>query len=100
MSILKDLTRAVVIIGTLALSGIPAMAETWTKASVMAIDAEQGKITLKHEELVDLKMPAMTMVFAAADKAALAGLAEGDAVEFVAADENGKLMVKSIKKAK
>lgn len=65
---------------------------------VRKIDLDQGKITLKHGEIKNLEMPAMTMVFRVRDKAALAGLAVGDRVLFDAQKIDGQYTVTSIKK--
>jgi len=51
-------------------------------AKVTAIDAAKGRIELDHEPIAALKWPRMTMEFAVEDKAALAKLKAGDAVEF------------------
>ncbi|WP_442915873.1 copper-binding protein [Loktanella sp. M215] len=40
------------------------------------MDAEAGKVTIVHEELLNLGMPAMTMVFRA-DEDMMAKLSEG-----------------------
>jgi Cu(I)/Ag(I) efflux system periplasmic protein CusF len=69
-----------------------------TSAEVRRIDAATGRITLKHEEIKSLDMPPMTMVFTAKDKAVLKGFEVGDKVQFSAAEENGKIMLLSIKK--
>jgi uncharacterized cupredoxin-like copper-binding protein len=68
----------------------------FTKGSVKSIDAKAGKVTIIHEELVDLGMPAMTMVFRA-DEAMMARLAEGQNIEFVADRIKGKLTVVDLK---
>ena len=70
-----------------------ASAETFTKGIVKKVDAKAGKVTIIHEELVDLEMPAMTMVFRVADAAMLETLSEGKEIEFVAARVEGKLTV-------
>ena len=77
---------------------LSANAQTWTKAEVKAIDGEQGKVTLKHDAITELEMPAMTMVFRMVDPAKLEGLKEGDKVEFVAGNENGQMVVQDLKK--
>ena len=69
---------------------------TFTKGSVKALDAEAGKVTIIHEELVDLDMPAMTMVFRA-DEETLARMTEGQDIEFVADRVEGKLTVVELK---
>ena len=80
----------------LALTIPMANAETFTKGVVKKIDAEGGKVTIIHEELVDLGMPAMTMVFRA-DEPVIVTLKEGDEIEFVADRVNGKLTVVALK---
>jgi Cu/Ag efflux protein CusF len=74
-----------------------ALAQEFTKATVKKIDAKAKKVTLIHEELKSLEMPAMTMVFRVQDDAILEKLKEGANVEFVAERVNGKLTVTQIK---
>jgi len=73
-----------------------ASAEIFTKGIVKKLDAKAGKVTIIHEELVDLEMPAMTMVFRA-EEDMIAKLAEGQEIEFLAARVNGKLAVTELK---
>lgn len=81
---------------TFAPSVLLAQDATYTKGSVKAIDAAAGKVTIIHEELANLDMPAMTMVFRA-DEETLARMAEGDEIEFVADRVEGKLTVVELK---
>jgi Cu/Ag efflux protein CusF len=74
-----------------------ALAATFTKGTVKKIDEKAGKVTLIHEELVDLEMPAMTMVFVLADPAMVEQLAVGEEIEFVAERVNGKLTVTELR---
>ena len=60
---------------------------------VRKIDKEQGKLTLRHGPLPHLDMPAMTMIFRAADPKLLEGLKEGDKVKFSAEKVNGAFTV-------
>jgi len=69
---------------------------TFTKGSVKELDAAAGKVTIIHEELVNLDMPAMTMVFRA-DEEVMARLAKGQNIEFVADRVEGKLTVVELK---
>ncbi len=66
---------------------------------VRKIDKEQGKVTLRHGPLANLDMPAMTMVFKAADPKLLDGLKEGDKVKFTAEKVNGAFTVTAIQPA-
>ncbi len=80
----------------LALSLSMANAATYTKGKVKKIDEKAGKVTIIHEELVDLGMPAMTMVFKA-DEILIAKMAEGQEIEFIADRVKGKLSVTELK---
>ena len=74
-----------------------ALAEEYTKGVVNKVDAKAKKVTIKHEDLKNLDMPAMTMVFRVEDPALLEKLKEGSSVEFVAERVNGKLTVTEVK---
>ncbi|MQU73574.1 Cu/Ag efflux protein CusF [Sinorhizobium medicae] len=74
-----------------------AFAQEFTNGTVKKVDAKAKKVTLVHEELKTLEMPAMTMVFAVEDDALLAKLKEGAKVQFVAERKNGKLTVTQVK---
>jgi Cu/Ag efflux protein CusF len=78
-------------------SAAPAVAQEYTKGTVKEVKADQEKVTVIHEELKNLDMPAMTMVFTVADPAMLDGMAEGDAIEFVADRVRGKLTITEVK---
>lgn len=71
---------------------------TLTAGEVRKIDVEQGKVTLKHEPIANLDMPAMTMVFRAQPAELLKGLQVGDKVRFQAQSANGALVVTQIQK--
>lgn len=75
------------------------MAQTdveYTTGTIKKINAKAGKVTIIHGPLVDLDMPAMTMVFRA-DAATIANMAEGQEIEFVAERVKGKLTVTRMK---
>ncbi|MCV9997458.1 copper-binding protein [Pararhizobium sp. YC-54] len=74
-----------------------AFAAEFTKGTVKKIDAKAKKVTLVHEELKSLEMPAMTMVFRVKDDAMLEKLKEGSNIEFVAERVEGKLTVTEIR---
>ena len=77
-----------------------AAAAPQSEGEVRKVDLAQGKVTLRHGPLVNLDMPAMTMVFTAADKKLLDGLKEGDKVRFTADKQNGAFVVTAIEPAK
>ncbi|WEX78975.1 copper-binding protein [Sinorhizobium numidicum] len=78
-------------------SAYGALAAEFTKGTVKKVDAKAKKVTLIHEELKDLEMPAMTMVFRVQDDAIMEKLKEGANIEFTAERINGKLTVTEIK---
>lgn len=83
-----------------ALLAAPAIAQETplVSATVKKIDTEQGKITLDHGPIKNLDMESMTMVFKAADPAALKTLKPGDKVKFTAERVNGQITVTKIQK--
>jgi Cu/Ag efflux protein CusF len=93
MKTLKTLAYGAAVLVTTASM---AFAQTFTLGVVKEVDAEAGKVTIIHEELVDLGMPAMTMVFRADDEM-LARMSEGQNVEFLADRVAGKLTVVEMK---
>lgn len=78
-------------------SAAGAFAQEFTNGTVKKLDSKAKKVTLIHEELKGLEMPAMTMVFEVKDDALLAKLKEGAKVQFVAERVNGKLTVTQVK---
>lgn len=69
-----------------------------TSAVVRKVDKAQGKITLKHDEIKNLSMPGMVMVFKAKEPKMLENINAGDTVEFAADRIEGELTVTSLKK--
>jgi len=77
--------------------GAAAFATEYTKGTVKKVDVKAGKVTIIHEELANLDMPAMTMVFRTADPAMLEKMKAGDTIEFIADRVKGKLTVTELK---
>jgi Cu/Ag efflux protein CusF len=71
----------------------------YTDGEVKRIDKEAGKITLKHGPIGNLDMPAMSMVFRAADPKMLDKVKPGDKVRFKADNVGGTLTVIEIRPA-
>jgi Cu/Ag efflux protein CusF len=67
------------------------------KGTVVAVDAERGRVKIDHEEIKDYMDP-MTMWFETSDPSLVTGLAAGDRVEFVVTEEASADLVTSIKK--
>ncbi|MCP6341430.1 copper-binding protein, partial [Klebsiella pneumoniae] len=63
------------------------------------IDKEAGKITLRHGELKNLNMSAMTMVFRVKDPAMLDQVKAGDKVKFAADRVNGAVTIVQLQAA-
>ncbi|MCO5161018.1 MAG: copper-binding protein [Mesorhizobium sp.] len=81
----------------LALGAVAAGAQEYTAGEVTKIDAAQKKLTIKHEELTNLDMPAMTMVFVVADESMIEEVKVGQKIEFTAERVNGRITVTDIK---
>ena len=73
-----------------------AAAAPLSAGEVKKIDKSAGKITIKHGPLVNLGMPAMTMVFRAKDPAMLTQVKTGDKVKFAADKVSGAYTVTKI----
>ena len=77
-----------------------AQAPPLVNGKVTKIDVSAGKITIDHQKIPNLDMPAMTMVFKAADPAMLTKVKAGDRIRFSADSVNGQITVTKIDKAK
>jgi Cu/Ag efflux protein CusF len=66
------------------------------KGEVRRIDAENRKITIKHEAIPDLDMAAMTMAFRVADTVSIDMLKAGDKIRFSLGKVEGKWVVVAI----
>jgi Cu(I)/Ag(I) efflux system periplasmic protein CusF len=69
-------------------------------AEVRKVDLENKKISLKHDEIINLDMPSMSMVFQVKNAAVLENIKTGDKVMFTADKVDGAYMVMFIEKAK
>lgn len=73
-----------------------AQANVMTDGVVRRVDAANGKLTLRHGPIVNLDMPAMTMVFRVQPPELMKGLKVGDAVKFHAESIDDTLTVTAI----
>ena len=91
--------KFITIIATIAALSAPsiAWAADYTNGMIKKLDVKQNKITIKHEELKNLGMPGMTMVFAKGEKVDLTKLKEGQKIQFIADRVNGQLTVVEVK---
>lgn len=67
-----------------------------TDGEIRKVDKDAKKITIKHGEIKNLEMPAMTMVFQVKDAALLDKAKAGDKVKFSAEKLGGQYVVTSI----
>jgi Cu/Ag efflux protein CusF len=67
--------------------------QAMTTGVVRKVDKGAGKVTIRHEPIVNLGMPQMTMVFRVKDPAMLDRLQEGDEIRFVANKVDGAYTV-------
>jgi len=94
-----NVERRTLFAGLLAFA-LPAFAgQHLTAAEVRKIDKDSARIMLKHGEIKNLDMPAMTMVFTVQDKALLDKVKKDDKVRFAAKHEGGKYVVTEIEVA-
>ncbi len=70
------------------------------KGEVRKLDPATGLIVLRHSDIPNLAMPAMTMGFEIADKKMLDGFKVGDKVQFQAELVKGKPTVTELKPVK
>ncbi|MDN5250316.1 copper-binding protein [Betaproteobacteria bacterium LSUCC0117] len=77
-----------------------AQAGDMTNGVVKRVDTANGKLTIKHEEIVNLDMPGMTMVFDLKDKTAAGRFVPGDAVKFSVELEGNTMVITQIEASK
>ena len=65
----------------------------FTAGVIKKIDKEAGKLTIQHGPILNLNMPAMTMVFKLKDAGMIDQVKPGDQINFVVERVNGTLMV-------
>ena len=67
-----------------------------TLGEIRKVDKDNAKLTIKHDTIVHLSMPPMTMVFLVKDKSLLDAVKPGDKVRFMVVQEAGKMIVTEI----
>jgi Cu/Ag efflux protein CusF len=84
-------------VAALIITSGAALADTHiTNGTVTKIDTQWSKVTVDHEELKNLDMPAMKMVFQVAEPEMLDDLSEGQSIRFAADRVKGKLTITEI----
>ncbi len=80
-------------------AAIPASPDL-TNGEIRKVDKDSKKITIKHGEIKNLDMPAMTMVFQVKDAAMLDKIQVGDKVTFKVEKQLGAFVVTELQLAK
>ncbi|WP_322050448.1 copper-binding protein [Paraburkholderia bannensis] len=70
-----------------------------SNAEVVKVDAASGMVTLKHGELANIGMPAMTMAYKAKDAAMVLGAHPGEKVKVRVENVNGAPTIVKLVKA-
>jgi Cu(I)/Ag(I) efflux system protein CusF len=91
---MKRLFVLLMMLATSALAQSPASSGEVTK-----IDKAQAKITLRHEGIKNLDMPAMNMAFRVSDPKLLDAVAVGDKVRFTADKVGGNFTIVTLNRA-
>lgn len=81
-------------------AAVAAANQHMSDGEIRKVDPAAKKITIKHGELKNLDMPAMTMVFQVKDPAMLDKVKAGDKVKFRADKINGAFTVVEIEAVK
>lgn len=94
--------KNLVALGGAAVIGLTMATGAWAQAvdgEVKKVDAEAGKVTLKHGEIKNLDMPAMPqMSYRVSDPSWLKSLQVGDKVKFSADKVNGQFTITALEK--
>jgi len=98
------LIRSIMLALALAAAAPPAVASghgeaPLTDGEIRRVDRDALKITIRHGPIVNLDMPAMTMVFQAKDTALLDKAKPGEKVRFSAEKTGGQYVVTRIEPA-
>lgn len=95
MKSLKTIAACVALAATVA-----SASQHMSEGEIRKVDLAAKKITIKHGEIKNLDMPAMTMVFQVKDPAMLDQVKAGDKVKFRADKINGAFTVVEIEPVK
>ena len=66
------------------------------QGEVQRVDVDNSMITIDHDPIEALDMPAMTMDFRVPDAAMLQGIETGMNVEFLAVEDQGELVIRAL----
>lgn len=68
-------------------------APDWTQASIVKIEPEKARVTLRHQHIKSIGMDAMTMPFKVDESLALGPFKAGQQVRFTVTQKNHHLVV-------
>lgn len=88
-----NMPRTVALLAVLACSAVALAAPALVDGEIRKVDKDASRLTIRHGELKELGMPAMTMIFRVQDKAMLNQVVAGDKVRFKAEKIDGALTV-------
>ena len=91
--------RLLTVLGATLLTATALAQSPTASGEVTRLDKEGRRVTLKHGEIKNLDMPAMTMIFHVNDPKMLDGLVVGDKVRFVADRVDGRYRLIALSKA-
>ncbi len=77
-----------------------AVPESMTEGVIQKIDLAAQRVAIKHGEIRNLGMPAMTMVFKVRDRSMLDNVKVGDSVTFVVIMEGQDMVITVLRVAK
>lgn len=99
---MKRLNAAFASIAVALSSAVAAVAQEvpMVAGEVTKVNADSGKLTIKHEPIPNLDMGAMTMVFKAKDDEMLSAVKPGDKIKFTAERVDGRITVTKIEPKK
>ena len=91
-------TALAALLAVTACYSVPVQAQEGSgSGEIRRIDAEAGKVTIKHGAIAELELPAITLVYLI-DTTLLEGFQPGDRVKFTAKRQNGQYVVTKISK--
>ena len=95
---MKNIWKSFSLSAAVLAAGLSAASAQTVNGEVVKIEADRGRITLKHEAIPNREMDGMTMVFRVADPAMLTQVREGERVRFEASRVNGNITVTRIQR--
>jgi Cu(I)/Ag(I) efflux system periplasmic protein CusF len=104
---MKHALSATVLMAALVSAALPAYSTTHashghtdaaalTQGEIRRIDKDAKKLTIRHQPITNLEMPAMTMVFQVQDPAVLEQVKVGDKVRFAAEKKDGAFVLTQV----